>query len=632
MVSIRIPAPAPRVQQDPRGVPQFTAPGVVPQQNAQPQQMQQLGEGLQQAGAGAMRAGDYLTDVYNDAKATTLKNSFRESAAKLRNRAAMLTGKNAVEQMPAIRKELDALRGGFADQFENAEQERMFSEFADAAQAEIRVDFDAMERKQTVAFNIGAQDSAAKAEVAEYQAKWRDPEQAAKHKTAALLALTKKGELEGWDDKTLDLEILQATTAMHAGVLDSLTQNSGEMKKYLDANRKEMLPAAVRRAEGMLQDATDNSVAVDFHLRAVENAATRGGTLAEQQARAEAVLVESYKGKRLTADQFLKAQSLIRTGYMEQRRSAALAVNDAMTQAEKVLADNPALGIAALDPKIVQTVKDGGSWDALVRFANYGRYATDPEGFAEVIGWDAAKHRTVSDEEFAQHIVRVASKSGQAQLLARRNQLIGSAAQKAAAHSFLKADDRLESIGMKALKFDTEGARMTPEAKRIALDDWKEAAQNRYQKFLTDKKLTDSESAKWLWLNEEDKQSAIDASGTPVSTFDLPVTEWNDPFVRFQGRVIRQSRLPVSITASLGGSPRLLDQEQVQAAFLKAFNREPSVLELAAYMDILIAGGPMPAQADQLVPSQPRAVEQRSAAERAAFEQRVLERGAGGKR
>ncbi len=629
MASLRIPQLVPRVSVDTGGGAQFAAPRVVPQQSDTAEQGQKLGQAVQAAGTGLSRVGEFFQDQYDDARSTTLKNQFREKVSEIETKAKLLQGKDAVEQMPSFAKQLDDLRAEFDALPENGQQQQMFGAYADERQTNANIELTRHKAEQTVVFNVGAQDAKSKGEAEDYKNTWQDPEKAAAHKAAALQALNKKGDMEGWSDERRKNENLLATTDMHAGVLDSLVKKSpGTAQTYLDQHKGEMTQEAVTRTENQLQIASDNKVAVDFQLQAVAVAAKRGGTLAEQQKYAEATLQASYAGKKLTAEQYLKTNSLIKNSYIEQRQLEGIAVNDAMANAEKALSANLSKGVSVVDPRDAQVLQKAGKWGAIERYADTGRFVTDPEGYNRILSWTEEKHRNTSDAEFQSEISAVASVSGQARLWAERHRVIGDADKKDAAHRFTKADDRLDVIGWKALKLNTDNKSLAADQKKFQLDDWKIAATKRYPKFLADNKLPDNEANANKWLDAEEAASHLNQAGKLVSQFEIPVADWTDPFVRFQNQTIRERDLPVSVTYTTDGTAKtktLDDLTREIAAQKKALGLtgEPTKQEIAAVMDELIS-------VSKAVPT--FRANPDAAAKRAALYDRVLNYGAGGKR
>lgn len=124
----------PTVSARPVDGPALQAPQIQPVQNFAPQQMEQLGQGMQRAGQAAIRIGDDLQDRINDTIAMQKFNNFREGllGAAMNKDGGFLTtqGENALKGYSSARKTIDELYKAQADTLENDTQRMIFEQQA----------------------------------------------------------------------------------------------------------------------------------------------------------------------------------------------------------------------------------------------------------------------------------------------------------------------------------------------------------------------------------------------------------------------------------------------------------------------------------------------------------------------
>jgi hypothetical protein len=140
-------------------MPQFQATQVSPAQNFMGQQLQQLGQGVEQAGAGVMR----LADRINDSKARSADTEFSEFTRAALSQYRNMRGKDAVQSRDKFLQDLEQKRKELADGLDNQWQRELFSERATFRSSQFTTYVDDHYQGQATAYELGEASAALKA-------------------------------------------------------------------------------------------------------------------------------------------------------------------------------------------------------------------------------------------------------------------------------------------------------------------------------------------------------------------------------------------------------------------------------------------------------------------------------------
>ena len=153
----RVPTPSVGLQAG--AMPQFQATQVSPAQNFMGQQLQQLGQGVEQAGAGVMR----LADRINDSKARSADTEFSEFTRAALSQYRNMRGKDAVQSRDKFLQDLEQKRKELAGGLDNQWQRELFSERATFRSSQFTTYVDDHYQGQATAYELGEASAALKA-------------------------------------------------------------------------------------------------------------------------------------------------------------------------------------------------------------------------------------------------------------------------------------------------------------------------------------------------------------------------------------------------------------------------------------------------------------------------------------
>jgi len=153
----RVPTPSVGLQAG--AMPQFQATQVSPAQNFMGQQLQQLGQGVEQAGAGVMR----LADRINDSKARSDDTEFSEFTRSALSQYRNMRGKDAVQSRDKFLQDLEQKRKELAGGLDNQWQRELFSERATFRSSQFTTYVDDHYQGQATAYELGEASAALKA-------------------------------------------------------------------------------------------------------------------------------------------------------------------------------------------------------------------------------------------------------------------------------------------------------------------------------------------------------------------------------------------------------------------------------------------------------------------------------------
>jgi hypothetical protein len=228
---------------------QFAAPTAAPMQDAGPQQMQQLGASLLNAGASAARIG---ADLQADLDQGFLMESDALASELARNTVGsyrQMAGLPAIESFGDTQEQLRTKLRNLSDTARSPQQkqalERILVQRMEDASGALAAHRDVQVRNRA----IGGAKAGMESEIQNYLAALGNP---GDMQVARELMIQRAGELSrhrGEDGDMAKLTLLDATTRMHAGAVEALLAADRPMEAlaYLEQNGGEIAP--VERAQ-----------------------------------------------------------------------------------------------------------------------------------------------------------------------------------------------------------------------------------------------------------------------------------------------------------------------------------------------------------------------------------------------
>lgn len=236
--------PVPRVPVSQQSYGQFAAPTAAPMQDAGPQQMQQLGASLLNAGASAARIG---ADLQADLDQGFLMESDALASELARNTVGsyrQMAGLPAIESFQDTQEQLRTKLRNLSDTARSPQQkqalERILVQRMEDASGALAAHRDVQVRNRA----IGGAKAGMESEIQNYLAALGNP---GDMQVARELMIQRAGELSrhrGEDGDMAKLTLLDATTRMHAGAVDALLAADRPMEAlaYLEQNGGEIAP------------------------------------------------------------------------------------------------------------------------------------------------------------------------------------------------------------------------------------------------------------------------------------------------------------------------------------------------------------------------------------------------------
>lgn len=241
--------PIPRVPVSQQSYGQFTAPTASPMQDAGPQQMQQLGASLLNAGASAARIG---ADLQQDLDQGFLMESDALASELSRNAVGsyrQLAGLPAIEAFGDTQEGLRTKLRNLSDTARSPEQkqrlERILVQRMQDASESMAAHRDVQVRNRA----IGGAKAGMESALMDYQSALGNPEDMRLAREVMIQRAEELSRLRGEDGDMAKLTLLDATTRMHAGAVDALlaADRPTEALAYLEQHKGEI--AAPERAQ-----------------------------------------------------------------------------------------------------------------------------------------------------------------------------------------------------------------------------------------------------------------------------------------------------------------------------------------------------------------------------------------------
>lgn len=628
---IRVPQSTLRVSADPGGTPDVVAPRITPVQDQTGEQISMLGQGLTAVGAGVSRVADFLQDEMDDAVSQSVYNSYDEKRRQAAQAFRNATGQDAVTTYDDTVRRIASFRKDAEKHLLNQRQRQLFASKADGSDIALRGMVDGHAADQTRVFKIGTLDAASKNAMIAYQQAPLGSAEATVQRELAVMQQAEALRMQGKSADEIQLARTLTLDALHTDRLDSITeQDPKTARAYLDANKSEMLPSTLRRAEANLARASLTETATRFTFDAEQQAMKRGGTPAEQQAYAQAIADASYQGKRLTAEEYERTTQKIQQRFHQKRNTVAMLAQDALGEAEKMLSQNLDLRIDDLPPRLLKPIEDGGHRDTINRFANLHRYVTDPEQFAATmaLGRDELRRLYPSAAEFGNYIKGIASGQGQQRLMAHYLRALGDPGQQADAARLISEKQEAENWIRLAFKADLDaitGAGAGGKQQEF-VDQLLGSVDKEWAKYQKAKNISKDTATRGDFSDFLDQQSRtlVRYKGRDVPLFSVPADAKKlIVYPRFQGREdVPAMDVPVSLVYEQDGKSYRSSRDTFLAT---AVRRGKTLSQAAEDWGEVLARAPVNA-IKTLAPVDP--VDDT----RAALDQRILRFGAGGKR
>jgi hypothetical protein len=206
------------------------------------------------------------------------------------------------------------------------------------------------------------------------------------------------GALQGWSSERIEAERRKADSAAFGQVAESLLRGGSfeAAQRVLEAHgdkidvglRDRLLQSAregIEQRTAAQATAQRAQKAQSLALKFADEAAGRGGSIDEQKARALSTAEWTFRGKRITADEYDSIVQRLDRHFRIRDEQDAAASKQTIVEAERFLQENP-LSTLEDRPELFERVKKQGHLRSLLEFQRSGRYSTDPEVWARFRG------------------------------------------------------------------------------------------------------------------------------------------------------------------------------------------------------------------------------------------------------
>lgn len=249
--------PVPTVPVSTQSVGQFSAPNVVPMQDATGPQLQDLGQSLQSAGNAATRIG---ADVQAELDQGFLMEADAIASEEVRKHVGELrqkAGLDAIESFEPLHRTLKDRLFNLRDSARSPQQRRavdrlLAQRFSDASDAMVS-HRDRAARDHA----IGGAEASRMAAVNDYHAALGNPEDMALARGLAMERTAELSRLRGEDGDMAKLAMLDTTTQMHLGTVEALVTagRASEAGAYLEQWKGEIGPLEAQRVARVVKRA-----------------------------------------------------------------------------------------------------------------------------------------------------------------------------------------------------------------------------------------------------------------------------------------------------------------------------------------------------------------------------------------
>lgn len=385
----RLPDFVPRVgQQNPQS-PGYSAPRVVPVQDATGGQMADLGQALVQSGSAALRVADYIDDV----AATTAYNTFDAELSKLESGYGQMQGKAAMDAYKGTLDSATALRRKFEESLDSERQRQLFASRAGVRFADGEIRLGAHGARQTQVAKVGALEAGSSGAFTNYEkamvfARSVPNEDARADQEAVAMSYLQAGMKQKLEASVLRGEPPEMQEAIRVGTLDKV---HGGMLDVLLRDDPKGAASYLQRFQGEMSEGT-RSVASQ-RLRVLNDNETANALLTEPEMAAKPLPEKLVALKeRLAAGKIdVAAHDLARKRAVDDEAIARAAKHnyeaDLLDKAKAALDANQGRDPAAvLDSATVVQLKNTGLWDDVEHHAVHGAVLR-PEGVNMLMGF-----------------------------------------------------------------------------------------------------------------------------------------------------------------------------------------------------------------------------------------------------
>ena len=391
--------PIASVRQDPVRSPGLSDPRVVPVDDATGQQLQGLGQGVAQLGAGLMRAGVAWQRDIDDAKITQAQNLFADTIRQqMRDPASgylNTVGGDAIggrreATFEAIREAGDRIAAGLS----NKEQREAFDVARQQRLLDAQLDADAHESRQARVFRVGQLEAQAANFIDEATSAVGTPDFAVR-KEGLRVTVADLGEARGMSPAEVKRAQMEATTKLHGQVLQGFIANGrgSEARAYLDENAGEIDPGAQPRWREAVKRAGINEESQQLAFKIIGEA----GSNESPESYALSIAEYTYKGKRIPVEVYDETVQRLQKHYDQERKATAVENVNLLNSAQAWLTENKLQPVEAFPD--YESLKSRGLVDSVNNFARNGRYVTDPRTLYEVDSMTPAQWRSMSDAQ-----------------------------------------------------------------------------------------------------------------------------------------------------------------------------------------------------------------------------------------
>lgn len=440
----------PQVAQDPqRSSAGQIQGGVTPMRDVTGSQIADVGEGMVRLGQAVTGAADLYQDQMDLAvqaqSENRLRDVLREELEAPQTGYLNTVGQDAVgarrkQAFDRMTQERQKIEAGL----QNEAQKSGFREQADRMLSTATTLADRHQQEQVVNFRFGQLDARSKNSLGD-AAKLVGTDEGAVAKLSALRDIEDQGKLAGWAPERVQLEKMQATTALHEtvvrGMVRSGAANSGSAAaRYLDryasevsADRLDDLRELSRTATASdwaasTSDAAQRQATEEFSKAFMAREGVAAPTAADIESSWQRAAEIIRRDDKLPVEVRDKALARLDADYQRVKVNEARTGNAIMDDATAWLLQNPLASPGTMPAEIEQAVDSAGVRGELNAWANSGkRYVSDPLVEANLSAATSEQLRKTTPDELVRKFRGKLDNESLNLLLSRQRQAMGAA-------------------------------------------------------------------------------------------------------------------------------------------------------------------------------------------------------------
>lgn len=273
-------------------------------------------------------------------------------------------------------------------------------------------------------------------------------------------SIARLGDGMGWTEERITNELRKADGAAFGQLAEVLLreQRFEEAQALAERHADKFDPTAQarvaeaaregieRQAEAGRLQALDDK-AQGLALKFADEAAGNGGSIAQQKARALSTAEWTFRGKRISADEYDSIVQRIERHYRIRRDQDAETDSNLLGQAQQWLLDHPLAGVTHMPPELRAHLRQRNLLPTVIAFAENGhRYATNPEVLDAMRRRSPDEWRSRSWADWAVELRGDLSDQHLKVAQAMHEQAVGQATRQG--RRFISLDRRLEQFGM----------------------------------------------------------------------------------------------------------------------------------------------------------------------------------------